>query len=128
MLNADSSEGKEPTIYHYKYVPNESVTIRGKANNDQNQTFTVTITEPSDPEPEPAPEPPEDYLVDTYTIGPNTDAHGWRLTIDGLPKQGVDDEGNTVYYTYYIVEHRGNYSTAFANNGGIASGTITVTI
>ena len=39
----------------------------------------------------------------------------------------MDDEGNTVYYTYYIVENNGNYSTKYDNNGGIASGTITVT-
>ena len=87
---------------------------------------TPVFDEPIIPKPD-IPDTPEDYLVGTYTIGPNTDAHGWRLTIDNLPKQGVDDEGNTVYYTYYIVENNGNYSTKYDNNGGIASGTITVT-
>ena len=40
---------------------------------------------------------------------------------------GTDADGNTVYYTYYVVEHGvTNCTTAYENNGGIASGTIVI--
>ena len=44
-----------------------------------------------------------------------------------LPLTGTDADGNTVYYTYYVVEHGvTNCTTAYENNGGIASGTIVI--
>ena len=127
VIEPVSQSGSQPTFFHYRFTVTESVVVTGKTDDNNLQTITVSITEPADSKPDPSPETPEDYLVGTYTIGPNTDAHGWRLTIDNLPKQGVDDEGNTVYYTYYIVENAGSYSASYDNNGGIASGTITVT-
>ena len=78
------------------------------------------------PTPTPTPEPGIVYKDSPYTINPNS-ATGWKYTIDDLPKQGTDEDGNTVYYTYYIKEHTGNYSTEYDNNSGIVSGTITVT-
>ena len=86
-------------------------------------TFATSVTKPAAPPSEP--DSPAGTLYGTYTIGENHG--GWRLTIDNLPKQGVDGDGNIVYYTYYIVENAGNYSTSYGNNDGIASGTITVT-
>lgn len=70
------------------------------------------------------PAEPAGELVGTYTVS-NTD--GWTWTKGDLPLTGTDADGNTVYYTYYVVEHSGaNYSTSYDNNGGIASGTITI--
>lgn len=44
-----------------------------------------------------------------------------------LPLTGTDADGNTVYYAYYVVEHGvTNCTTAYENNGGIASGTIVI--
>lgn len=126
VIEPVSQSGSQPTIYHYRFTVTESVVVTGITQDINVQTITVTINEPSDPSPDPSPETPEDSLVGTYTIGPNTKAHGWRLTIDDLPKQETVD-GSTVYYTYYVVENHGNYSTEYGNNGGIASGTITIT-
>lgn len=61
----------------------------------------------------------------TYTI---TAADNWTLTITDLPATGTDANGNTVYYTYYVQEvNPGNYTPGYENNGGISSGTITIT-
>ena len=70
------------------------------------------------------PAEPAGELVGTYTIS-NTD--GWTWTKGDLPLTGTDADGNTVYYTYYVVEHGvTNCTTAYENNGGIASGTIVI--
>lgn len=67
---------------------------------------------------------PSGTLYGTYTI---YSANDWIWSKDDLPLTGKDDDGNTVYYTYYVVEHDGtNYSTAYENNNGIVSGTITI--
>ena len=63
-------------------------------------------------------------MYGTYTI---YSANDWIWSKDDLPLTGKVDDGNTVYYTYYVVEHDGtNYSTAYENNNGIVSGTITI--
>lgn len=70
------------------------------------------------------PAEPAGELVGTYTIS-NTD--GWTRTMGNLPLTGTDADGNTVYYTYYVLEHGvTNCTTAYENNGGIASGTIVI--
>ena len=70
------------------------------------------------------PAEPAGELVGTYTVS-NTD--GWTWTKGDLPLTGTDADGNTVYYTYYVVEHGvTNCTTAYENNGGIASGTIVI--
>lgn len=62
------------------------------------------------------------------TITLNIDGIGWIYTFTDLPLTGTDEEGNTVNYYYYIEEIPVlNYETSYENNGGIQSGTITVT-
>lgn len=51
----------------------------------------------------------------------------WSINIDKLPKEGVDNEGNKIYYTYYVKEREStNYDTSYENNEGITEGTITI--
>lgn len=77
-------------------------------------------TEPDEP---PSAEP-AGTRYGTYTIF-NTD--GWTWSKDNLPLTGKDEAGNTLYYTYYVVEHSGaNYNASYDNNDGIVSGTITI--
>ena len=98
--------------------------------------FVVSITKISDPESENTgsgdsggtgggeADVPMGTKIGTYTIS-NTD--GWTRTIGDLPLTGTDGDGNTVYYTYYVAEHSvANCTTAYENNGGIASGTIVI--
>ncbi|MCI6084335.1 LPXTG cell wall anchor domain-containing protein, partial [bacterium] len=95
---------------------------------DSVEKFSVSITKISDPETTDPDEPPSaepaGTLYSTYTI---TKDGGWTWIKDDLLLTGKDEAGNTLYYTYYVVEHSGaNYSTSYDNNGGIASGTITI--
>lgn len=54
--------------------------------------------------------------------------NGWSCTFTNLPLTGTDTEGNTVNYYYYVQEVSvSGYETSYGNNGGIQSGTITVT-
>lgn len=81
-------------------------------------------TPPTDPDTGDEPTEPTGTLYGTYTI---TKDSGWTWIKDYLPLTGKDEAGNTVYYTYYVVENSGtNYSTSYENNGGIVSGTITI--
>ena len=125
-----SEVGKDPTTFHYQFEVTQSTLVQGLTSGNASQTINVSITEPSDPEPDPSPETPEDDLVGTYTIGPNTQYQGWTCTIDDLLKQETIN-GLTYYYTYYIVEQNGTrYDVSYENNdtqNGIVSGTITVT-
>ena len=92
-------------------------------------TVSCEVIESAATTPTPAPsEPPSaepvGTLYDTYTI---SNTGGWTWSKDDLPLTGKDEAGNTVYYTYYVVENSGtNYSTSYENNGGIVSGTITI--
>ena len=92
-------------------------------------TVSCEVIESAATTPTPAPsEPPSaepvGTLYDTYTI---SNTGGWTWSKDDLPLTGKDEAGNTLYYTYYVVEHSGtNYSTSYENNGGIVSGTITI--
>ncbi|MGN0268742.1 MAG: Cna B-type domain-containing protein, partial [Lachnospiraceae bacterium] len=57
-----------------------------------------------------------------------TYSDGWTHTFTDLPLTDTDTDGNTVNYYYYVEEVSvPNYSTSYTNNGGIQSGTITVT-
>ena len=61
------------------------------------------------------------------TITLNKD-NSWSHTFTNLPLTGKDEDGNAVTYYYYIKEVSvPNYDTSYENNGGIQSGTITVT-
>lgn len=63
----------------------------------------------------------------SQTIDLNSD-NSWSHTFTDLPLTGTDEDGNTVNYYYYIEEIPVlNYETSYENNGGIQSGTITVT-
>ncbi len=54
--------------------------------------------------------------------------NNWSHTFTNLPLTGTDEDDNTVNYYYYIEEIPVlNYDTSYENNGGIQSGTITVT-
>lgn len=53
--------------------------------------------------------------------------NNWFHTFRNLPLSGVDADGNSVTYSYYVVEDPvSGYDTTYENNGGIQSGTITV--
>ena len=67
----------------------------------------------------------DEILYNTITL--NKD-NGWSYTFTNLPLTGADKDGNPVTYYYYIEEVSvPNYDTTYENNGGIQSGTITVT-
>ena len=55
---------------------------------------------------------------------------GWTRTIPSLKTKGKDSTGQTVYYSYYVVEHDGAAfklaDTVYQNNQGIQSGEITI--
>ncbi|MCI6730767.1 MAG: Cna B-type domain-containing protein [Lachnospiraceae bacterium] len=67
----------------------------------------------------------EGKLYKTVTIDSSA---GWTHTFTDLPLTGTDTDGNTANYYYYVEEVSvPNYTTSYDNNGGIQSGTITVT-
>lgn len=114
-------------------ITEESVVVNV---NDSAEKFRVSIEKISDPESgdtgsgdkeetgDNTPTEPSGTLYGTYTISQD---NGWTWSKDDLPLIGTDDNGNTVYYTYYVVEHNGtNYSASYENNDGISSGTITI--
>ena len=114
-------------IYIFAHQVTENTTIDVWKNWGTEATATVTIdtttATPTDPDEPPSAEP-VGTLYDTYTI---SNTGGWTWSKDDLPLTGKDEAGNTVYYTYYVVENSGtNYSTSYENNGGIVSGTITI--
>lgn len=59
-----------------------------------------------------------------YTIKNTND---WKIVINDLPRKEKNEQGEIEYYTYYVNElDVKNYTTSYENNGGIASGTITI--
>ena len=68
-----------------------------------------------------------DDVNHSYTLSASD---GWSRTINSLPVKGTNAAGETVYYTYYVVEQNGSgydaASAMYANNAGIASGAITI--
>lgn len=93
-------------------------------------TASYTYEPPPDPDPnDPGdfkePEIPDNGTkIGTYSI---TKGSNWSWAKDDLPLVGVDEGGNTVYYTYYVIEQSAaNYTTSYNNNIGISSGTIVI--
>lgn len=127
--NVEEGYSNNGTTYDYTCVITDS-RISFHTGDQEPSIVSVTCTlVKAAPTPSPTPEPGIVYKDSPYTINPNS-ATGWKYTIDNLPKQGTVTDGSgthTVYYTYYIKEHTGNYSTEYGNNDGIVSGTITVT-
>ena len=111
------SEPKEPPYtFVYSYQVKTSITISGTTQTGS----TATVSEPTVL----PPAPPQGTKIGTYTIS-KADNWTWRMT--GLPVTGVDASGNTLYYTYYVVEQPvTNYTPSYSNNLGIPSGTITI--
>lgn len=57
-----------------------------------------------------------------------TSSNDWKMTLSDLPKTGTNESGEKVTYVYYVKEHANpNYDVSYENNGGITSGTITIT-
>lgn len=109
----------DPSHSAYMYEGTVNGPIVVKVNYEFYQ-FSVHITKQSDPE---SARPTGTYFG-TYTIS-KADNWTWRMT--GLPVTGVDASGNTLYYTYYVVEQPvTNYTPSYSNNLGIPSGTITI--
>ena len=87
--------------------------------------FTVTAPAPAPDEPEAGAEPAPEAPFRPLTLNK---ANDWRAELLDLPLSDTDADGNTVYYTYYVEEVAvPNYTPTYTNNGGITSGTITIT-
>lgn len=70
---------------------------------------------------------PADKLIKTVRLNSGENV-GWSYTFEDLPLSGKDEAGNTVTYYYYVTEDPvANCDASYTNNGGIQSGTITVT-
>lgn len=109
----------------------EDTTIDVWKNWGDEATATVTIDQPTT-----ASQNSVDSDSDTSTVIEVTlretatldKDNGWSYTFTNLPLTGTDESGNAVTYYYYIEEVSvPNYDTRYDNNGGIQSGTITVT-
>lgn len=129
---ADSSANGKST-YTYEGQVTGDVTISYKEGPDKTNGIYITVLEQptiSDPDETGDNDPPtttEDTPYRTVTL--NTGEIGWSYTFEDLPLTGTDEEsGSTVTYYYYVKEISvPNYTTSYDNNGGIQSGTITVT-
>ncbi len=88
-------------------------------------SWTFEYPDPTPDEPESGAEPVPEAPFETLTLNK---ANDWRAELLDLPLSGTDADGNTVYYTYYVEEVEvPNYTPTYTNNGGITSGTITIT-
>lgn len=131
-LNYNSKNGTGPYIYTYSLTVNGDTTIDGHVDDGNIGTLTYAYIESTVAT---APDEPGDSDGGTSTIEDEpyktdilSNGNGWSHTFTDLPLTGTDEDGNTVNYYYYIEEIPVlNYETSYENNGGIQSGTITVT-
>ena len=140
--SSTSSGDYGSTNYIYQVAISENTTITGCAMNDNDGSVTYScdgiLANSNEEESISSYENTEDkedvevteyemegVLYKTITLNNSTD---WKHTFTNLPLTGTDAEGNPVTYYYYIEEVSvPNYKTTYENNGGIQSGTITVT-
>ncbi|MGN0518615.1 MAG: SpaA isopeptide-forming pilin-related protein, partial [Acutalibacteraceae bacterium] len=119
--------------FSYTFTITEDTTVIGaltdwRFGNSGVASYTYvppSATEPDTPEEPTEPEIPNNGTkIGTYSI---TKGSNWSWTKDDLPLTGVDENGNKVYYTYYVIEQAAaNYTTTYENNSGITSGTIVI--
>lgn len=131
--SSQSSGDSGSTNYHYQFEVSQNTTITGYAYNDNEGSVTYSCTEYTG----------SALALSESGTGENTNntsegtlykvitldaSNNWTHTFTNLPLTGTDTEGNTVNYYYYVQEVSvSGYETSYGNNGGIQSGTITVT-
>lgn len=132
-LTSYSKEGGGPYVYTYSFIVNGDTTISGDTGDGNVGKLTYSYIEPtslsnldeSGNDDEDTTTIAEVILYQTVTLDKD---NGWSYTFTNLPLTGTDESGNAVTYYYYIEEVSvPNYDTRYDNNGGIQSGTITVT-
>lgn len=132
-LTSDSKEGGGPYVYTYSFIVNGDTTISGDTDDGNVGKLTYSYIEPtslsnldeSGNDDEDTTTIAEVILYQTVTLSKDND---WSYTFTNLPLTSTDESGNAVTYYYYIEEVSvPNYDTSYDNNGGIQSGTITVT-
>lgn len=132
-LTSYSKEGTGLCVYTYSFIVNGDTTISGDTGDGNVGKLTYSYIEPtslsnldeSGSDDEDIATTTEGTLCDTVTLDKDND---WSYTFTNLPLTGTDESGNAVTYYYYIEEVSvPNYDTSYDNNGGIQSGTITVT-
>lgn len=114
----------ENSLYTYSFAmtANENVILGAISWNSSVWTFSDITAE------EPKVETPSESAGEYYGTYTITAEENWTKIISDLPKTGTNTEGKKISYVYYIKElTNGNYDTSYENNGGISSGTITVT-
>lgn len=130
VLEPKVTSGDKGTSYVYTYTLNSgenviSGTIPVEMGDSSFSGITAKKPDTSTGGDSGSSEPTGGEYYKTYTI---TADDNWTLTLTDLPATDTDDDGNTVYYTYYVQEvNPGNYTPGYENNGGISSGTITIT-
>lgn len=131
--SSQSSGDSGSTNYHYQFEVSQNTTITGYADNTNEGSVTYSCTEYTG----------SALALSESETGENTNntsegtlykvitldaSNNWTYTFTDLPLTGTDTEGNTVNYYYYVQEGSvSGYETSYGNNGGIQSGTITVT-
>ncbi|MDD7389123.1 MAG: SpaA isopeptide-forming pilin-related protein [Lachnospiraceae bacterium] len=131
VLSRTEEDGGKTYIFTYQVC--EDTTIDVWKNWGDEATATVTIdkttaegtTDSDESDQDDNISKPEGTLVETISLNSGSD---WKYTFTNLPLTGTDESGNPVTYYYYIEEVSvPNYDISYDNNGGIQSGTITVT-
>ena len=124
VLADSSASGHSTYTYEGIVTGNVSISISDEMEGNIASITVTTLSQatiPTDPESGDT----ESTWIQTVTLSKDND---WSYTFTNLPLTGTDESGNAVTYYYYIEEVPvPNYDTSYDNNGGIQSGTITVT-
>ena len=120
-IEAVSVSENQPKHYEYRYTVTGDITIGVLTKENGNWNVKGSVSANSSDESIMT----QDTYYGTYEI---TAREEWTKVIGLLPLVGKSAAGKTVYYSYYIKEILvPNYNTSYENNGGITSGTITIT-